>query len=262
MKAVSCTVSIIIVTWNSEKDISRCLSSLYASTRNIQTEIIVVDNKSSDQTVRTIRTHYPAVRVLKQKTNHGFGQGNNLGLKKAKGTYVLLLNPDTVMNSHALYTMKQFLESHPHVGVVGPEQVNDDGNMIFMTSRVSPLGISEYVIERAYRHVFNKTKILFPIPHKTPMLNAGCLLMRSSILPTRQWFHPGYFLYGEESHLFRQVKKQRWGVYFLRNCSIIHSREKSIMQTKNKAQFALSSVKTLLMASFISKNSLSPKPFL
>lgn len=254
MKRPHITLSIIIVTWNSEQDIINCLSSVYTSTRHIKTEIIVVDNKSSDQTVQTIHAYFPNVHVLKQKINYGFGQGNNIGLRKAKGTYILLLNPDTIMNAHAVKAMMHFLDSHPRTGVVGPEQFNDAGNMIFMTSRLSLVGVCEYLVEKLHRIFFNRTVVLFPWPHKTYMLNAGCLLTRKNQLPTRQWFDPECFIYGEEQYLFKRVNEQHWHVYFLRNCSIVHLREKSIMQTKNKAKYTFDSAKILLKKSFVFRN--------
>lgn len=131
------------------------MSSVYSSIRTIPTEISVVDNKSSDHTVHIIHTHFPNVQILKQTINYGFGQGNNIGLKKAQGKYILLLNPDTVINERAVKVMVRFLDSHPHAGVVGPEQFNEAGKMIFMASRLSCIGICEYLIEKVY-HVIRK----------------------------------------------------------------------------------------------------------
>ena len=136
MKDTQYQLSVIIVTWNSQQDISNCLVSVRASTRNIKTEIIVVDNNSTDLTVRTIRSAFSTVHILQQKNNLGFGQGNNIGLLKAKGRYILLLNPDTVVNPYAMHQMIYFLDTHPRVGVVGPEQFNDTDRMIFMASRL------------------------------------------------------------------------------------------------------------------------------
>jgi GT2 family glycosyltransferase len=181
----------------------------------LNTKIIVVDNKSNDRTVHTIQTHFPKVHVLKQKINSGFGQGNNIGLQKARGAYILLLNPDTIINAYAITTMMRFLRSHPRTGAVGPEQFNSAGNMIFMASRLSFLGIIEYAYEKIYRFILGRTTILFPWPHKTYMLNAGCLLLRADLLPTRQWFDPDYFMYGEENHLFKQIHTLKWDAYFL-----------------------------------------------
>lgn len=244
MKKYGVTLSIIIVTWNSEQDIFNCLSSVYTSTRNIKTEVIVVDNKSSDRSVLTIQAHFPNVLVVKQKINGGFGQGNNIGLQKAKGAYILLLNPDTIINVHSIFSMMHFLKTHPQTGVVGPEQFTLSNTMIFMASRLSIPGIFEHLIEKIVSVFTRKNIILFPWPHKTYMLNAGCLLFRADILPTRQWFDPDYFMYGEEHHVFKQINSLKWDVYFLRNCFIYHHREKSIAQTGKKWKFAFNMVAT------------------
>ena len=253
MKDTQYQLSVIIFTWNSQQEISNCLVSVRASTRNIKTEIIVVDNNSTDLTVRTIRSAFSTVHILQQKNNLGFGQGNNIGLLKAKGRYILLLNPDTVVNPYAMHQMIYFLDTHPRVGFVGPEQFNDTDRMIFMASRLSPVGFTEYVIEKIFHFVTGKTSVLFPKPHKTYMLNAGCLLTRNNILSTRQWFDPDCFIYGEENYLFKRVHEQNWEVYFLRNCSIIHLREKSIMQTNSKMRFAKDSAKVYLKKSSVGK---------
>ena len=214
-----------------------------------------MDNNSSDQTVHTIHSHFPKVRVLKQHINVGFGQGNNIGLQKAKGAFILLLNPDTIINAHAITTMMRFLHSHPQTGAVGPEQLNSSGEMIFMASRLSCIGILEYWVEKIIRLLSHKTTILFPWPHKTYMLNAGCLLLRADLLPTRQWFDPDFFLYGEEHHLFKQIHALKRDVYFLRNCSMYHHREKSIALTGKKWKFTFDMLATSL-------RKLSSKPLL
>ncbi len=234
-------LSVIIVTWNSEADIDPCLHALKTALRQYTHEVFVVDNVSSDATVSVVRKHHPWVTLLPQKTNWGFGQGNNIGLKKARGTYIWLLNPDTKVNEQAVRTMTDFLDTHPDTGVVGPEQYNAEGKLILMKSRTSVLGLCEYVIEKIIAFLTGTTTVLFPYPHRTTILNAGCILARSMLLPTKQWFNPDCFLYGEEEYLFRRVKAKKWKVFFLRNCSIIHYREKSIGPTGKKLQFALDS---------------------
>lgn len=231
-------LSTIIVTWNSEEDISQCIKSLIRSLKGIASEIFVVDNVSKDKTVQIVAKQYPQVTLLKQKKNWGFGQGNNIAIKRAKGKYILLLNPDTKINPIAIKQMIQFLEKHPKTGAVGPEQFNADGDTIFITSRLSIIGSIEFVLEKIVRIIIGKTITLFPWPHKIYMLNGGCIMARTNILPTRQWFDPDCFIYGEEQYFFSRVKKKKWDVYFLRNCSIIHYREKSIALTGNKWKFA------------------------
>ena len=230
-------LSVIIVTWNSAADIDTCLSSLKKSLGSISHEVFIIDNVSKDTTVKIIRSRYPWVKLFPQKINHGFGQGNNIGLAKAKGTYILLLNPDTKINTHAIKTMVSFLNTHPAVGAVGPEQINGAGTIIHMKSRYSIIGTSEYWLEKIVSSIKKKSIILFPHPHRVSILNAGCLMAKSTILPTKQWFDPAFFLYGEEEYLFQQIRSHGWKSYFLRNCSIIHYREKSIGQTGQKWQY-------------------------
>ncbi len=208
----------------------------------MSTEVIIVDNDSEDNTVAIVSQLFPSVKILKQHNNLGFGQANNIGLAEAQGTYILLLNPDTKINTKAIDAMTDFLNSHPQVGAVGPEQFNGEGNMIFTTSRLSLRGILEFEIEKLYAVVIKKPAILFPWPYRTSMLNAGCVMLRSDILHTKQWFDPDMFIYGEERHLFRQIHKKGWEVYFLRDCSIYHYRETSIAKTGKKWKFVKDSL--------------------
>ena len=246
-------LSVIIVTWNSTSDIDVCLTSLQQSLKKYAHEVFVIDNRSSDHTVSFVKKQHPWVTLLPQQTNWGFGQGNNIGLKKAKGNYIWLLNPDTKVNENAVRTMVNFLDKHPSVGVVGPEQYNDKGHLILMKSRTSLQGFFEYLIEKIIATISGKNTILFPYPHKATILNAGCIMARSNLLPTKQWFNPECFLYGEEEYLFTQIRAKKWETYFLRNCSIIHYREKSISQTGKKVQFALDSFILLPIRSTIAK---------
>lgn len=242
-------LSVIIVTWNSAADIDTCLKSLKQSIKTISHEVIVIDNASTDQTVNHIRKHYRWVKLLPQTKNWGFGQGNNLGLARAAGKYILLLNPDTKVNRKAIATMLNFLEHHPKAGAVGPEQLNAKGEIILTMSRYSLRGIGEYLLEKIIAKIRGKYRPIFRAPYKTRRLNAGCVMARAEILPTRQWFDPDYFIYGEEKHLFGQIRAAKWEVYFLRNCSIYHYREKSIAQTGKKWQYGLNAFFTTLKKS-------------
>ena len=249
----SVLLSIIIVTWNSEADIDSCLKSLTHAIQGLTNEIIVVDNVSKDKTVSIVSKVHPKVILLRQKINWGFGQGNNIALKQTKGKYILLLNPDTKVNPYAIKQMIAFLDKHPKTGVVGPEQFNGSGDTIFITSRLSLIGIIEFTIEKIIRLITGKSIILFPWPHKTYMLNGGCIMARSTLLSNPQWFDPDCFIYGEEHYLFSKVKKKNWDVFFLRSCSIIHYREKSIALTGNKWIFAKNSIVVHLKKTVLGK---------
>ena len=122
-------LSIIIVNWNVQELLDRCLASIFAVELPPGSfEVIVVDSASQDESVAMVREKYPAVRLLPQAENVGFTRGNNIGLAQAQGDFLLLLNPDTEVKRDALRIMLDYLLAHPAVGIVGPHTLNSDGS--------------------------------------------------------------------------------------------------------------------------------------
>jgi len=234
-------LSVVIVTWNSVSYIDACLNSLIKSCEGYKYEIIIVDNNSSDNTCNKIRNEFPSAIILAQNTNHGFGQGNNIGIKKAQGKKVLLLNPDTVVNKQAITKLFNFLDDNSRVVAVGPEQLNEYGEIIFNLSRFTLRGVCEYLLEKVVRLFAGRHRIIFKKPYKVDYLNLGCVMTAAHIWRTGIRFDPKIFIYGEEYDFFGQLKKRRMQVYFLRDCKIYHFREKSIALTNKKFWFALKS---------------------
>ena len=258
-------LSVIIVTWNSEEYIEKCITSVIESTRTIAHEIIIVDNYSND-TTRKIIKKYKKIILLPQKKNLGFGRANNIGIKHAKGDLILLLNPDTIVNRHAISSMIKFLQHHPNAGIVGPEQHKDDGKIMFTSTKLIPRAITHYLIEKILNLGRQKERKLFLKPHETWMVNGGCLLAKRRIFPTHDWFDRKLFVYGEEFDLFTKIKQSKWHVYFLPYCSIVHYRDKSIVQTNKKTLYVMKSFAYLcsrIIKEYIyTLTSLSRKPLL
>src|SRR5262249_49151012 len=119
-------VSIIIVSFNAAADLERCLSSLHASPPATPHEIVVVDNGSTDASVDVVR-RWTGVRVVQLASNVGFARANNVGLRETRGTYVLLLNGDTIVPRGAIDGLACELDRHPDVAVVGPRLVDGAG---------------------------------------------------------------------------------------------------------------------------------------
>lgn len=121
-------LSLIIVSWNVQQDLRACLDSL-APNGDTPHEIIVVDNASADGTVEMLPRNYPHVTLIANADNRGFAAANNQGLEIARGRFLLLLNPDTIVPAGALATLVAFAEAHPEAGVVGPRLLNADGSL-------------------------------------------------------------------------------------------------------------------------------------
>ncbi len=120
-------LSIIIVSWNVRQDLEACLQSLHDNS-DAPHEVIVVDNASRDDTLAMLQQR-PEVRVIANEDNRGFAAANNQGLAVARGAWLLLLNPDTVVPPGALRELLDFAHAHPEAGVIGPRLLNPDGSL-------------------------------------------------------------------------------------------------------------------------------------
>ncbi len=122
-------VRIVIATLNSEHLLAECLSSIYKNTFQTEFEIIVVDNASTDDTVEMVERKFTDVRIIRNRKNKGVARGRNQGLKAILARYVLLLDADTTVESHAIDNLVQFMDNHPQVGICGPKLINPSGDL-------------------------------------------------------------------------------------------------------------------------------------
>jgi len=121
-------LSIVIVTWNSEKEIGPCLRSVFSHSEGLATETIVIDNHSSDNT-KNVLAEFKNIKIISNQKNLGFAAAVNQGIAEAKGDFVLLLNPDSAIKSDSLNKMVAYLRSHRDVGVAGGKVTNFDGTI-------------------------------------------------------------------------------------------------------------------------------------
>lgn len=126
---MSAEVAVIIVTYNSERQIDACLESVIAERRHVTQEIIVLDNNSSDRTVPHVRERFPSVKVITPGRNLGFAAGVNFAAKQTDADFVLLLNPDTVILDHAIDVIVDFARAHPSYGLYGGRTLKPDGTL-------------------------------------------------------------------------------------------------------------------------------------
>ena len=120
-------LSIVIICWNDWKVLENCLRSIFDGTRKTEYEVIVSDNGSADGSVEHIREQFPAVNVVENRANLGFAKGNNAGIRAARGEYVLILNPDTIVHPGSLDCWMEYVNQHPDVGAFGCRVLNPDG---------------------------------------------------------------------------------------------------------------------------------------
>ena len=128
-------LSIIILSYKQQGLVKQSLRGLRSLNIPLDHEIIVVDNNSQDGLAEMVKNEFMEVKLIEAGENRGYAAGNNLGIKKARGKYILILNPDVTILSDAITKLFDFLEQNPRAGIVGPQIKNPDGSIQYSCSR-------------------------------------------------------------------------------------------------------------------------------
>ncbi len=234
-------LSIVIVSYNVGNYLKNCLESINKTSKNIQPEIMVVDNDSTDNSLEILSREFSDVKVIKNSKNYGFAKGANIGMRKAQGEFILLLNPDTLLMECAVTSMLEYMENHPEIGILGPQLVNPDGSLQH-SCRSFP-GWSVYFSNRQslLNRFFPSNKwsnqyLLKQIDHQRIQevdWIAGCgLFLRKKMLEEINYLDEDFFMYIEDVDLALRAQKKNWKVVYFPKARLIHFQSKSVIQKK------------------------------
>ncbi len=221
-------LSIIIVNWNVRDLLRECLRSLDAGRGGEELEVIVVDSASADGSVDMVRAEFPWVRLIPCDENVGFPRGNNLGLAEARGDYLLLLNPDTVVLGDALAVMREYLAAQPAVGAVGPQLLNPDGSVQSSRRRFPTLatgffestwlqGLAPGVLRRYYA-----LDLPDDATAEVDWLVGACIMVPRAVYERIGGLDEGYFMYSEELDWCRRIVAAGWRVVYHPSARVVH----------------------------------------
>jgi len=236
-------LSIIIVSWNVRALLEKCLASLAqdltpapsSKEREVSTEVIVVDNASTDGTTEWLRslqlTTYN-LQLTTNTTNRGFAAANNQGMRATMGEYVLLLNPDTELRPHALDTMVIFMQSHPRCGIVGPKLLNRDGTVQPSVRRFpdawGPILLSLGMAPQRYL----ATNFDYKKAQTVDQVMGACFLIRRALIEDIGLLDEKFFIWFEEVDYCKRAKSAGWEVWYTPDASIVHHGGKSFSQQR------------------------------
>ena len=131
-------LSVVIVNYNVREFLEQTLRSVFRAQADLNMEVFVVDNNSVDGSPAMVRTHFPEVHLIVNASNAGFGAANNQAIRKARGRYALVLNPDTIVQENTLVTLVRFLDEHPDAGAAGCKILHPDGTFALESRRAFP----------------------------------------------------------------------------------------------------------------------------
>jgi hypothetical protein len=221
-------VSIIIVNYNTKDLLIQCLKSVYSKTEGIEFEIIVVDNNSNDGSEESIKTCFPEVIFIQSGANIGFGRANNLGIEKAKGAYVFLLNSDTILLNNAVRILHDYMVFDLKVGVCGGNLYNVHGKPTISFSQLMPSIFND--LDSFFGGIYSKImygKSMF-FNHSEEAINidgyvcGADMMIRKSVLDEVGLFDSDFFMYYEETELTWRIKRAGYKIASVPDARIIH----------------------------------------
>lgn len=229
-------LSVIIVNYNVEYFLEQCLHSVLSALKGIDGEIFVVDNHSVDGSVEMVRKKFPEVKLIINNTNPGFSKANNQAIRECKGEYILLLNPDTVVQEDTFQVCIRFMEEKPDCGACGVMLIDGKGNYLPESKRSIPTP------EVAFYKIFGLS-LLFPKSkrfgryhlgyldknqtHEVDVLSGAFMFIRKSALNQTGLLDENFFMYGEDIDLSYRIKKAGFRIYYHPGTRIIHYRGES-----------------------------------
>ena len=201
-------LSVIIVNYNTGDFLVRCLDSV-ASQSKVNSEVIVVDNASQDNSREEISKNYPWVKLITSRQNLGFAGANNKALNICKGKYIYYLNPDTEVRPGAFKCMIEYMDSHPEVGLAGTRLVNPDGS--FQSS-----------VEKQYPGERCAKRELEELKGDIAWVMGASMIVRRDIIEALKGFDESFFLYGEDMDLCLRVRKAGSLIGYIHDAVVVH----------------------------------------
>ena len=229
-------LSVVIVNYNVKHFLEQCLHSVYKAAEGIATEIFVVDNHSADGSAQLIREKFPKLSFIENTENVGFSKANNQAIRLAKGEYILLLNPDTVVEESTFRKIIAFMDSHPDAGGLGVKMIDGKGNFLPESKRGLPtpevafykmFGISKLFphskrFGRYHLSYLNENEV-----HCVDVLAGAFMLLRKETLDKTGLLDETFFMYGEDIDLSYRITQAGYKNYYFPETTIIHYKGES-----------------------------------
>lgn len=220
-------LSIIIVNYNVVHFLDLCLDSVFAAISNLDAEVIVVDNASSDVSCEMVRQKYPEVQLLANTNNVGFATANNQGVKAAQGEYVCILNPDTVVGEMVFERVYAFAKAEKKIGAIGVKLIDGTGKFLPESKRNLPTpGV-------AFKKLFGKGKRYYATHvsaddnGEVQILVGAFMFMAKKVYEQAGGFDERYFMYGEDIDLSYTIEQLGYTNYYLGEETVVHFKGES-----------------------------------
>lgn len=229
-------LSIIIVNYNVKYFLEQCLCSVERAVQGIDAEIIVVDNKSTDNSVAYLEPEFPSVRFIVNQENHGFAHACNQGLHISSGKFILFLNPDTILPEDCLLKSMAFLAERPSAGALGIKMLDGSGGFLPESKRSFPSPLTSLYKLSGLARLFPHSAVFAKYhlgnldedhDHEVDVLAGAYMLIKKEVLDQVGSFDETFFMYGEDVDLSYRIQKAGFTNHYFSGSSIIHFKGES-----------------------------------
>ncbi len=236
---LSMILSVVIVSYNVKTFLEQCLRSVLKAAEGVESEIFVVDNNSVDGTEAMLMAKFsclPNVHLIFNRENLGFSKANNQALRRCRGRYVLVLNPDTLVQEDTFRKMIAFMEQDPTIGAAGCKLLNADGSFQLSCRRSFPtpevsfykiIGLSALFPQSRRFARYNLTYLPIDATYEVDALMGAFMFIRREVLEQVGLFDESFFMYGEDLDLCYRIKQAGWKIYYYHETQIIHYKGES-----------------------------------
>ncbi|WP_312994265.1 glycosyltransferase family 2 protein [Chryseobacterium flavum] len=228
-------LSVIIVNYNVTQLLKNCLLSIQRYIKEVEYEVIVMDNASTDTSWRNLIPEFPAVRFLSSEVNGGFSKANNQAVKTAAGQYILLLNPDTELEGNYMKDLLDFSDSHADFGCMGVRMHDARGCFLPESKRSVPdmfnsfeklfVNFKKNNSKSYYRNDIRETDI-----RQVDVITGAFLLIKKEVYENVGGLDESYFMYGEDIDLCYTLLKNGYTNYYYGKASILHHKGESTIK--------------------------------
>lgn len=239
-------VSVVIVNYNVREFLEQALRSVIRAGQGLGLEVFVVDNDSIDGSVEMVRAEFPGVKLIVNDENVGFGRANNQAIRRARGRYLLILNPDTIVQEDTLRRLVEFMDEHPEAGAAGCKIFNPDGTFARESRRAFPtpevafyrlIGLATLFPRSRRFGRYNMTYLPENEVAEVDALSGSCMMVRrralrepapgSAATHGAGIFDENFFMYGEDLDWCYRIQKAGWKIFYTPATQIIHYKGES-----------------------------------
>ncbi|OWP83624.1 glycosyl transferase family 2 [Flavobacterium davisii] len=234
-------LSVIILSYNVRYFLELCVLSVQKALQDIDSEIIVVDNNSSDDSCKMMKEKFPGIKLIQNEKNYGFPKGNNIAVKQARGKYICILNPDTVVAEDTFFKILNAKNWKSDTGIIGCKLIDGTGNFLPESKRGLPTPwVASTKILGLYK-IFPKSKCFnqYYAQHlsenqsgEIDVLVGAFMVMKRELYLKVGGFDEGCFMYSDDIDLSYLVQKEGFQNYYYHDTSIIHYKGESTLRDR------------------------------